>query len=186
MPKKTTVEIKQAGNDYVIGVKENQPRLHRQIIDIIWANTPLDIDYTLEKNRGRIEQRAVLVYEPIGINTDEWMGLRQVVQVQRMIEYPCGKTSEETHYFIDSTGSSAELLNKGIRAHWGIENSLHHTKDVTFKEDASRIHMGNAPQLISLVKNWVIAMFRLGGFKSMASAIRLVANDFDKMVKLLE
>lgn len=144
------------------------------------------MDYTLEKNRGRIEQRAIFVYEPTGIDTDEWVGLQQVVEVQRMIQYPCGKTSEEIHYYIDSTISSARLLNKGIRAHWGIENSLHHTKDVTFKEDASRIHIGNAPELISLVKNWVIAMFRFGGFKNMASAIRLVANDLGQMIKLIE
>jgi len=186
LPKKTTAGIKQTGNDYVIGVKGNQPTLYQRIVEISEKETPLDMDYTLEKNRGRIEQRAVFVFEPIGIDTNDWVGLQQVVQVQRMIEYPCGKTSEETHYYIDSTNSSATLLNKGIRAHWGIENSLHYTKDVTFKEDASRIHMGNAPQVISLVKNWVIAMFRLGGFKNMASAIRLVANDFHKMTELLE
>lgn len=170
----------------MIGVKANQPALHQQVIEISQTNIPIDQDYTLEKNRGRIEQRAVFVYEPVGINTDEWIGVKQVVEVQRMLEYPCGKISEETHYFIDSTASSAALLNKGIRAHWGIENTLHYTKDVTFKEDASRIHLGNAPQVISLVKNWVMAMFRFGGFKSMASAIRLVANDFGQMSKLLE
>ena len=177
MPKKTTADIKQSGNDYVIGVKENQPTLHRKIVKISKENTPLDLDYSLEKNRGRIEQRTVSVYQPIGIDTKEWVGLQQVVQIQRMIQYACGKTSQETHYYIDSTNSSAALLNKGIRAHWGIENSLHYTKDVTFKEDASLIHMGNAPQVISLVKNWAIAIFRFETSVSVPSFVVSAAKD---------
>lgn len=186
MPKKTVADIKASGNDYVIGVKKNQPTLYQQIVEISQSNTPIDMDYTLEKNKGRIEQRAVLVYEPIGIDCEQWVGLEQVVQVERMIQYPNGKTSQETHYYIDSSNSTAPILNMGIRAHWGIENTLHHSKDVTFKEDASLIRIGNAPRTISVVKNWVMAMFTLAGFSNMASAIRLVANDFEQMVSLLE
>jgi hypothetical protein len=75
---------------------------------------------------------------------------------------------------------------KGIREHWFIENTLHWTKDVTFKEDASKINKGQAPQNISLIKNWVMAIFRKNKFNSMAQAIRMVANDLGLMVNLLE
>ena len=36
-----------------------------------------------------------------------------------------------------------------LRTHWSKENSLHHTLDVTFAEDASRIREGNGPEPIS-------------------------------------
>jgi len=36
--------------------------------------------------------------------------------------------------------------------HWGIENQLHWTLDVTFAEDASRVRTGHAPQNLALLR----------------------------------
>ena len=36
--------------------------------------------------------------------------------------------------------------------HWGIENGLHWTLDVTFKEDDCRIRTGHAPQDLALLR----------------------------------
>ncbi len=80
----------------------------------------------------------------------------------------------------------ASDFNRGIRGHWHIENTLYWTKDVVFKEDASKIRSGNAPENLSLIKTWVMAVFRRKGHTSMAKAIRLVANDLQLMIQYLE
>ena len=41
---------------------------------------------------------------------------------------------------------------KSIRSHWGIENTLHWSLDVTFSEDKSRIRKDNAPENFALLR----------------------------------
>ena len=127
-----------------------------------------------------------MVYDAPGTSKQDWKGLSQVIQVIRKVEHADGHHSTQDAYYIDSTGKNAQDLNQGIRGHWSIENTLHWTKDVVFKEDASKIHMGQAPENLSLVKNWVMAIFRKNGYESMTKAIRLVANDLQLMINLLE
>lgn len=126
------------------------------------------------------------MYEANLINTTEWKGVQQVIQVFRRVEYKDGHQSIQEAFYIDSTGKIAADLNQGIRGHWSIENTLHWTKDVVFKEDASTIHSGQAPENMSLIKNWVMAIFRINGYKSMINGVRLVANDLKMMATLLE
>jgi predicted transposase YbfD/YdcC len=111
------------------------------------------------------------------IETQGWVGLRCFVQVHRRVEHK-GKTTEERAYFISSlphTTSAAEFA-KGIRGHWGVE-AMHYTKDVTFKEDVSRIRTKQAPENLSLMRNMVMNLFLHKGYTNMARAIRMVAHD---------
>jgi len=166
--KQTVKEIIDSHNDYVIAVKENQPKLLRQIKTNIEEGNPIDIDYTLEKNRGRIEERSVFVYNNIDNIDPEWKGLQQIIQVDRITNHiRSEKITSQTQYYISSLNENAQNLNRGIRGHWGVENRLHWVKDVVFKEDASRIKIGNAPQNISLIKSWVITIIQKNKKKSL-------------------
>lgn len=49
------------------------------------------------------------------------------------------KRSVETSFYISNASLDAARAAKAIRAHWGIENTSHHSRDVTMNEDASRI-----------------------------------------------
>ena len=72
-----------------------------------------------------------------------------MLQVDRQIA-----GAKETAYYITSLEKTAIELNQGIRGHWQIENTLHWTKDVVFQEDRSKIRTGNAPENMSLIRNW--------------------------------
>lgn len=174
-----------SNNDYLIGVKKNQPTLYHQIESIIAdKNNQTSSCITLEKNKGRIELRHTRVSNSIEAISKDWKGLQQIVGVHRIVKDK-GVISEEIAYFISSRNENAFLYEEGVRSHWAIENSLHWVKDVTLKEDASKIKMGNAPQNISTIKNIGINIFRENNYTNMAQAMRLVANDIDTLYNLI-
>jgi Transposase DDE domain len=48
-------------------------------------------------------------------------------------------TTEKAYYFTTTATLTAKQLRDIIRNHWGIENSNHYVRDVTLREDHSRI-----------------------------------------------
>jgi predicted transposase YbfD/YdcC len=58
------------------------------------------------------------------------------------------------------------------RGHWGIENGLHHRRDVTMREDASRIRKGSAPELMAALRNLILFVLNRTGRKQLPTAIR--------------
>ena len=61
-----------------------------------------------------------------------------------------------------------------VRSHWGIENGLHHRRDVSLHEDASQVRMGQAPQVLAGL-NGILAQASLRNLtafqRSMTAAI---------------
>lgn len=175
-----------SNNDYLIGVKKNQPTLYNQIESAIADRLQQSsMHVTIETNRGRTERRTTIVSNSIEAVSKDWQGLQQVIGVHRVVKEK-GKTSEDMAYYISSRNGNAFLYEEGIRGHWGIENSLHWVKDVTMKEDASKIRTGNAPQNISTLKTITINIFRKNNYKNMAQAMRLVANDIGRLYALVK
>lgn len=183
MPKKTAQVIIASGNQYVIGVKKNQKKLYRHMEERS-GQKPHGWCSTIELNRGRLERRETSFYaigEGIG---EKWIGAKEFVQVKRMVKQK-GQTSRETAYFLSSLQGSALLYEYGIRSHWGIENSLHWVKDVTMKEDSSKIRTGEAPSVLSTLRNVALNIFRKNGMHQIAKSIRLVSNDIERLCQLI-
>lgn len=183
MPKKTVKTILESGNQYVIGVKKNQKSLYKYIEEHA-RQRAIGSCSEMEFNKGRFERREIRAYKIDGDIALKWPGAKQFIQVNRMVKEK-GKESRETAYFISSIQVSALLYNVGIRSHWGIENSLHWVKDVTFREDASKITMGEAPSVLSTIRNGALNIFRKNGMYEIAKAIRLVSNDIGKLYTLI-
>lgn len=161
----------------MIGVKKNQPALYNKIETIMADKNKRSSWYAeIQINKGRTELRSITVSDKLEGISNQWIGLNQLISIHRIVNTKGNKT-EETAYFISSKQSNAFVYNEGIRLHWAIENSLHYVKDVTLKEDASKIRTGNAPQNISTIKNISINILRKNQYNNMAQAMRLVAND---------
>ena len=114
-----------------------------------------------------------------------WEKLKYIIKVEREVKYKDGKVTSETAYFITNLRESAKFFNKGIRDHWAIENGLHFVKDVTFKEDRLKIRNGNAPQNVSLLRSFVLNVFRLKEYENIAQATRLLAGNIGALMTLL-
>jgi len=81
----------------------------------------------------------------IAVKESEWEPLvAAVIQVERSVgayQPATGswKPSLETSLYLSNQPVDAEIAADAIRKHWGIENKSHYTRDVTLREDASRI-----------------------------------------------
>ena len=112
---------------------------------------------TMEKGPGRIEKRTVRTTTILTMQ-QKWAGLKQGIEITRERTVK-GETTVEVVYGITSLSeqkANAERLLELTRGHWGIENGLHHVRDVTLKEDASRVRAGNAPQVMAALRNVVV------------------------------
>lgn len=185
MPKKTTEIIINTNNHYLIGVKKNQKTLYTQIEALTANRQSADSRFVeLLKTKGRTERREVWVCAATGDFSEGWIGLKQVIKVQRRVKDK-GRIRQEDAFYISSLEVNAQVFCRGIKSHWSIENNLHWVKDVTFKEDASRIRTANAPQNTSIFRNISINLFRTNDYKNLAQAQRLVANDINKLKQLI-
>lgn len=103
----------------------------------------------------------------------DWPGLAQIARLERTREIR-GKITTETVYLITSlpaTEASPERLLKLNRAHWGIENKLHHVRDVSMDEDRCRVRSG--ARALSGVRNAALGIIRRSG-----QAIRAARENF--------
>jgi len=72
-----------------------------------------------------------------------------------------GETSCETHYYITSAKqANAERIGHSIRSHWSVENSLHWVLDIAFREDESRIRVGNAQENMALLRKLTLNLLK--------------------------
>jgi len=184
LPKKTTEVIIDSGNNYTIGVKENQPTLLKSIKEIISSEKPTNSTANIEKNRGRIELRETTLFDAPQYLAKDWKGIKKIIQVERTTRRG-EEVSQERAYFISSSDGDAEYFNRGIRLHWGIENSLHYIKDVVFGEDDSKIRTDNSPENSSIVRNIAINIFRDNGYDSITKGIRLCSNKIFKLKEMI-
>ena len=91
---------------------------------------------------------------------------RAIKVVRRRRDRRTGQTSTEIVYAVTSlTYRQADpaLLAGWIQGHWGIENRVHHVRDVTQGEDASRIRTGTGPQVMAVLRNTALNLHRLDG-----------------------
>ena len=109
---------------------------------------------TVDGEHGRIETRRcrVILTPNVLVQRHNWPGLKSVVEVYSIRELK-DKTEEEKRYYLTSLPQDAQKLSYAIRQHWGIENSLHHVLDISFRDDDSRIRKGNAPENIAIIKH---------------------------------
>jgi len=88
-----------------------------------------------------------------------------------------GDMQTETSYFISSLPPLVRRHARHLREHGSIENTLHHTLDVTFAEDSSRIRKGNGPEIISVFRRLALSILKADTtFKDNVRGKRLIAG----------
>ena len=169
------------GGDYVMIVKENQPRL-RADVELVFTLPPVgdrqDTARTVDIGHGRIEPRHITTSEAL-VGYSDWPGLAQVFELGRhIIIQKTGEERVEVVYGVTSLSparATPERLLALVRGQWQIENQSHWVRDVTFDEDRSPVRCGNIPQVLAALRNTAIGLLRWAGHTNIAAACRRLA-----------
>lgn len=157
---------------YIALIKGNQPTLHRWLKALPWREVPL-LDKTRATAHGRDEIRRIKAAAVAGIAFPHAVQAVQIVRRRRIVT--TGKVTLERVYGVtDLTAEQANAteIARRVRDHWGIENKIHHIRDTTYAEDASRIRTGTAPRAMASLRNLAIGALRLTGQTYIAAGLR--------------
>jgi predicted transposase YbfD/YdcC len=167
--KEIAQKIVDAKGDYVLAVKDNQPKLHEAIKDLFGDERQGDLlkmphrqHQTSEKGHGRKDERCyVLAKIPRDFPLkNQWPSVKAVGMAVRVTEQSDGTTSGDERYFIISRYLSGKRFAQAVRGHWGIENSLHWVLDVTFDEDQNRTRERRMADNLSWLRRFAISLLK--------------------------
>jgi predicted transposase YbfD/YdcC len=165
------------GGHYLFTVKANQPTLRAALRRLPWVTAPGS--RRRDRGHGRTESRSIKVIDLDGTDiAGLFPAARRAIKVVRRRTTADGRRSVEIVYALtslDHRAADAGLLAVWLRGHWEIENRVHHVRDVTQREDASRIRTGNGPQVLAALRNTATNLARLAGHDNIAAAQRAAA-----------
>ena len=172
--KDTARSIRDAGADYLLAVKDNQPSLHEDVKLLFDEAIPrqfegmgYDHHQQVDGGHGRVETRRVWVTRDVDWLRErgDWPGLRSVVCVESKREMAGKAPSIQRRYYITDLdhrqqGRDAAYFAGVIRSHWSVENQLHWQLDVSFDEDQCRVRQGYAAENLSRLRRTSLALLK--------------------------
>jgi predicted transposase YbfD/YdcC len=161
--------ILDAGADYLLAVKDNQPTLHSDVKSYFDTAPCAEVERceTVGKEHGRLEIRTHTVSHSVDWIASErsypgaprFPKLATIAMVESKIERG-DKVESERRSYISSRALSAAAFADAVRSHWAIENNLHWTLDVTFHEDQSRLRAGHGAKNMAVVRHFALNLVR--------------------------
>lgn len=139
-------DIVAGGGDFVIAVKDNQPKLAAAITDLVEKHLEGELQALRHRNHqsdtrghGRRDERFYWVAQvpPDFAAKDEWPWIKAIGTAVRITTHPDGTQTDEVRYYMLSRFLSGTRFGQAVRGHWGIE-AMHWVLDVTFGEDQTR------------------------------------------------
>ncbi len=185
--------IRGRGADYVLAVKDNQPGLHEVIHEAFVAHAEAGFAdpavkrlLTVERGHGRQERRQYVAAAAPQALAARWRDVASIGLVTRT-RTAGGVTSEELSYYVSSLPPKVKTFARAVRGHWGIENRLHWTLDVTFAEDQSRVRKDHGPFNLAMLRRLAVSILqRDRSVKDNLRGKRLRAGwDDEVLVKIL-
>lgn len=181
--------------DYVLALKGNQGTLREDVE--YFAKTEQGRDFVgihisqnqqVDGDHGRIETRTTTVIHDVHWlqKHHNWPGLQSLVMVQSVRELP-NKIEQETRFYISSLTLPAEQVGAIVRDHWSVENCLHWTLDMVFRDDESRVRSDYGAANFTTLKHMALNMLRRPDTKlSIRARRKAAAWDDEFLVELLK
>jgi len=161
-------DIVAGGGDFVISVKDNQPKLRETIEAYFEKHLECDLEdlkyrchETSEAAHGRIDERSYFLTKvPADFAVKkEWPWVKAIGYSLRVTEHDDGSETDETRYYILSRYLSGKRFSEAVRGHWAIE-SMHWVLDVNFREDDSRTRERTLGNNLSWLRRFAVTLLR--------------------------
>ncbi len=166
----TAQMIVDKGADYVLALKGNQGNTHAEVKELFAEIEGHEKDYAdvkvtsyrkTEHGHGRDETREYFLATAIGAfkSGEKWADFNGAIKVHST-RTENGVTTEEDRFYITSLCVGVRQMAKYVRGHWAIENGLHWSLDITFREDESRIRKDNGPANFSTLRRFAFNILK--------------------------
>ncbi|HEY8613620.1 MAG TPA: ISAs1 family transposase [Roseomonas sp.] len=133
---------------------------------------------TQEAGHGRHDECRTLRVSATVECLGSWPGIQQVFQLTRTWTER-GTVRSSFRYGITSLRpdqAGPEDLLQLRRGHWTIENRLHHQKDGLLREDASLVHAGTGPAVLSVLRDAALNLLSLAGIRTVLAHTQYLAQ----------
>ena len=161
-------DIVAGGGDFVIAVKDNQPKLSEVIGSLVVRHLEGELatlrhrSYeTNEHGHGRRDERSYFVPEVPSdfVAKQEWPWIKAIGTAVRITTHADGSQSDEVRYYMLSRFLSGKRFAEAVRSHWSIE-SMHWVLDVTFREDESRTRERVLANNLSWLRRFAVTLLK--------------------------
>ncbi|RQH18932.1 ISAs1 family transposase [Okeania hirsuta] len=171
--KEIAQQIRAHQADYVLALKSNQGELYEEVkatFEHLINTRFCQQDQQWDKGHGRIESRKCYVLDLqapdfdwiLSQDLEQWKDISSLIMIQAT-RWKGDQVQTQNRYYISSLSAQnkdAQAFNHIVRTHWAIENQLHWTLDVVFKEDASRVRSGYADQNLSVIRRLALNLLK--------------------------
>ncbi len=168
--------------DYLLMVKGNQQNLKEQVTKLFDTAKIANTDTIIDSGHGRIETRTCDIITDLKFLDDKekWIGLNSIIRItSERCDKSTDKKSTEIRYYITSTNKDAKQINQMVRKHWSIENNLHWSLDVLFKEDQSLKKNGNSAINYNIILKIALAMLEKEKSKKASKPVKRLTAALD-------
>ncbi|MEM6518574.1 MAG: ISAs1 family transposase [Cyanobacteria bacterium P01_D01_bin.71] len=183
--RRTVQTIGAAQQHYLLPVKRNRAHSHAAIEALVTITEPQETATAVDWTHGREIQRQVQRFRPTPALQKTWPQLAWIGVVQRQGTRSAGSPTDETVYYITSAPWRAQQLLEASRQHWQIENGLHWVKDVTFQEAYPPRRGSHAPVTWGIFNTFAITLARRQGWRTVPQALRVWANQLQRVFSFL-
>jgi predicted transposase YbfD/YdcC len=161
-------DIVDSGGDFVIAVKDNQPKLSEAIGALVVKHLEGELKalkhrshQTKEHGHGRRDERSYFVAQvPSDFAAkEEWPWIKAVGTAVRVTTHADGSQRDEVRFYMLSRFLSGKRFGEAVRSHWGIE-SMHWVLDVTFREDDSRTRERTLANNLSWLRRFAVTLLK--------------------------
>jgi predicted transposase YbfD/YdcC len=180
-----SLQIVEAGGDYLWTIKENQAGVYQQLQQFFTRPAGMSFNpvapdgvrcaRSFDKGHGRWEWRtlqATRVY-PGHLH---WPQAAQAFQLERrFVRVADGHATHQVVFGVTSLTveeASAKRLLEWHRSDWGIENGLHYRRDETLREDWYQLKKGHTAEAMALLNNLVLGLIAQTGEHNVPRARR--------------
>jgi len=187
-------QVEQAGDCYMIQVKENQPKLLEHCRHV-GKQFPLSGAVNYDASHGFVCTRKAQLQVINIVDIDslwEKSGLQTLVVMNRETFNKSTHTvSNETAYYLsnyqnDNKQYAIDNLAKVIRGHWVVE-STNWQLDVTFGQDSVKTKNGNQALIMGKLRCFSMNLMRWGnkGIKNFQASIEKFTDSPESLISML-
>lgn len=192
--KTIAAQIVEGKGDYVLALKGNHGKLFDDVRLMLAPGLRDDVatrtvsrHVEVEQGHGRLESRTYFqTTAPDWLHgRSDWKGLKTIGAVVRVCEQN-GIETTDTRYYMSSLRRHGQRFAQAVRGHWGIENSLHWSLDVTYREDDSRVRNRTFAENLAWLRRFTLSLVKQHpGKQSQIMKRRMASWSVDFLMQVL-